>query len=293
MAEGFTGTGVALVTPFHSDKSIDFNSLEKIVHHVIDGGVDYIVALGTTGESVTLSKKEKNEVVKSIQKYNNKVVPVVMGLGGNNTYEVVNTIQSTDFDEIAAILSVVPYYNKPTQKGLYEHFSAIAKACPIPVILYNVPGRTASNLNADTVIRLATDNKNIIAVKEASGDFNQIKQIINESPEHFQVISGDDVATLQMIKEGGSGVISVLANSHPLMFSELVKKALNKDFDGANILHNKLLEYYDVLFEEGNPAGIKSAVEILGLCSRDVRLPLVSASAELVAKMKNTIEQID
>lgn len=293
MTEGFTGTGVALATPFHADKTIDYQTLEQLVNHVIDGGIDFVVAMGTTGESATLSEAEKKEIVSILLKCNKDRVPIVVGIGGNNTMELVNRIHSTDFDGISAILSVAPYYNKPTQQGLYEHFSAISKACPVPVILYNVPGRTASNLNAETTIKLASDHDNIVAIKEASGNFEQIKKIIDGSPSHFQVISGDDAATLQIIQEGGSGVISVLANSHPQLFSKMVNLALNKNYEEAKKIHNQLLDYYDALFEEGNPAGLKSALEQMGLCSREVRLPLVAASDTLASKMKSILSKLN
>lgn len=293
MTDQFIGTGVALVTPFNTDKSIDYRSLEKIVHHVIDGGVDYIVTLGTTGESVTLSKEERKEVVSKVLQYSNHRVPVVVGMGSNNTMQVVKTIRSTEFEGIDAVLSVVPYYNKPTQKGLYEHFTAIAKACPLPVILYNVPGRTGSNINADTVLQLAADHKNIIGVKEASGNLRQIMEIIKNKPDDFRVISGDDAITLSMIQLGGSGVISVIANAHPAYFTEMVKAALSKNHELANTLHYRLLDYFDALFEEGNPAGVKAALEILGLCKRDVRLPLVAASDALLKKLTGILDTLN
>lgn len=292
MADGFTGTGVALVTPFNTDKSIDYQSLERITNHVIDGGIDFIVALGTTGESVTLSKDERMELVQQLLKIVNNRIPLVVGMGGNNTMEVVNSILSANFDGISAILSVAPYYNKPTQQGLYEHFSAIAKVSPVPVILYNVPGRTATNINAETVLKLAKDHNKIIAVKEASGNFEQIKRIIEKCPSGFKVISGDDAATLQMIKEGGSGVISVAGNSHPELFSGMVRMALNGDYKAADSIHNKFLNYFDALFDEGNPTGIKSALENMQLCSKEVRLPLVSASKKLSSKMKGILSKL-
>ncbi|MGD2033498.1 MAG: 4-hydroxy-tetrahydrodipicolinate synthase [Bacteroidales bacterium] len=292
MAERFTGTGVALVTPFHSDKSIDYQSLENIINHVIEGGVNFIVALGTTGESATLSAEEKKQVIEQIVKFTKSRVPVVAGVGGNNTAEVLAGIQSADFNGIDAILSVVPYYNKPTQKGLYEHFSAIAAASPVPVILYNVPGRTSANLDAETTIHLASNHKNIIAIKEASGNFKLIMKLIHEKPANLQVLSGDDAITLSMIQLGGSGVISVLANSHPRHFSDMVKYALDKNYDKATNLHYQLLDYYDALFEEGNPAGVKAAMEIMGLCNRDVRLPLVSASDALSDKIKEILNDL-
>ncbi|MBN2523366.1 MAG: 4-hydroxy-tetrahydrodipicolinate synthase [Bacteroidales bacterium] len=293
MTDHFIGTGVALVTPFNTDKSIDYRSLEKIVHHVIDGGIDYIVTLGTTGESVTLSKEERKKVISKVLQYSNHRVPVVVGMGSNNTMQLVKTIQSTEFEGIDAVLSVVPYYNKPTQKGMYEHFSAIAKACPLPVILYNVPGRTGSNLNADTVLQLAADHKNIIGVKEASGNLRQIMEIIKNKPDDFRVISGDDAITLSMIQLGGSGVISVIANAHPAHFTKMVKAALGRNYELANTLHFRLLDYFDALFEEGNPAGVKAALEILGLCKRDVRLPLVAASNTLLKKLTGILDTLN
>jgi len=293
MTEGFTGTGVALVTPFHSDKSIDFEALERITNHAIDGGVDFLVALGSTGESATLSTEEKNEIVKSIIKVNDNRLPVIVGMGSNNTMDLVKRIESANFDGISAILSVSPYYNRPTQNGIYAHFSAIASVSSVPIILYNVPGRTASNIEATTVIRLASDHKNIIAVKEASGNINQISEIIRNSPKHFHVLSGDDAGTLQIIKEGGVGVISVLANSHPALFSKMVKSALQNHYETSDLIHNQLREYYDALFEEGNPAGLKCAMEIMGLCNKEVRLPLVAASEILESKMKNILLSLE
>jgi 4-hydroxy-tetrahydrodipicolinate synthase len=291
MTEGFTGTGVALVTPFLNDKSIDFDGLEKVVDHVIKGGVEYIVALGTTGEPATLTKEEKKLVVKSIIKSVNKRVPVIIGIGGNNTSEVIETIQDSNLEGISAILSVSPYYNKPTQRGIYEHFSAIAGESPLPLIVYNVPGRTASNISADTILKLAVNHKNIIGVKEASGDLLQIMKIIKSKPSHFNVISGDDALTLPMIYMGATGVISVIANSNPRDFSDMVRAALNNDPKKANALHYKLLDFISALFEEGSPAGVKAALEIFGVCGREVRLPLVSASTELISKMQKMAKE--
>ncbi len=292
MTDPFTGTGVALVTPFRSDRSIDFEALDRMVNHVIDGGIDYIVALGTTGESVTLSKEEKKEVVEHIIRTADKRVPVIMGVSSNDTYHLQETIKQTDFSGIEAILSVAPYYNKPSQKGLYEHFSMVSKVSPVPVILYNVPSRTSSNINAETVIWLASNHKNIIGVKEASGNFGQIMQIIKNKPDHFHVISGDDSLALPMIQMGGSGVISVIANSHPRQFSDMVRAALKHDFKKANELHYSLLDYIVVLFEEGSPTGIKAALEIMGLCEKTVRLPLVPASDNLMSKLRTMIAEI-
>ena len=292
MTDPFTGTGVALVTPFHSDRSVDFEALGGMVNHVIEGGVEYIVALGTTGESVTLSKEEKKKVVEHIIQSTNKRVPVVMGISSNDTYQLLETIKQTDLSGIAAILSVAPYYNKPSQKGLCEHFSAVSQVSPVPVILYNVPGRTSSNINADTAVWLASNHKNIIGIKEASGNLMQIMQIIKNKPDHFHVISGDDSFTLPMVHLGGSGVISVVANSHPRHYSDMVRAALTGDCKKANELHYLLLDYISALFEEGSPAGIKSALEIMGLCEKTVRLPLVSASDSLTEKLRKMIEEI-
>jgi 4-hydroxy-tetrahydrodipicolinate synthase len=292
MTKNFTGTGVALVTPFNTDKSVDYGSLEKVVNHVIAGGVDFLVALGTTGEYVTLTDKEKKQVVGTIIESNKNRVPLVVGMGGNSTAHVIETIENTDFTGIDAILSVAPYYNKPSQKGLYEHFSLIAQKCPVPVILYNVPSRTASNINAETVIHLATDHSNIIAVKEASGDIKQVMHILKNKPEQFVVLSGEDSLTLPMIYLGGSGVISVIANSHPDHFSDMVKAALNKDFSTANSKHYQVLDYIDALFEEGSPAGIKAALEIMGICSGNIRLPLMPASDKLKQKLRSLIDKI-
>jgi 4-hydroxy-tetrahydrodipicolinate synthase len=291
MAEGYTGTGVALVTPFLNDKSIDFKGLEKVVNHVINGGVDYIVALGTTGEPATLSQEEKKLVVINIVKTVNRKVPVVLGIGGNNTAEVIDKIHHTDLEGISAILSVSPYYNKPTQRGIFEHFSAIAKESSLPIIVYNVPGRTASNINADTILKLANNHKNIIGVKEASGDLVQIMKIIKSKPDHFSVISGDDALTLPMIYVGCAGVISVIANSHPRQFSDMVRAALKNETKKANSLHFQVLDFIGALFEEGSPAGVKCALELLNICGKEVRLPLVSASVELVSKIQKMMNE--
>jgi 4-hydroxy-tetrahydrodipicolinate synthase len=287
MNDGFMGTGVALVTPFTSEKKVDFAALERVVNHVIEGQVQYLVVLGTTGETATLKKEEKQAVVAAVLKANRKRLPVVIGMGGNDTDEVVHSIKETDLSDFAAVLSVAPYYNRPTQQGLYEHFAAIAKACPLPVILYNVPSRTASNISSETVLHLANNFKNIIGVKEASGNFAQIMQIIKNKPAHFRVISGDDSLTLPLIYLGASGVISVIANSHPHEFSGMVRAALNHEHDKANELHYKLLDLIHALFEEGSPAGVKAALELQGLCGKEVRLPLVAASDNLVKKLKS------
>lgn len=278
MIDEFKGTGVAVVTPFHDSGNIDFGAFGKIIEHLIAGGINYIVALGTTGESATLSKDEKIAVLEFVIDTVAKRIPVVAGLGGNNTQEVINTIKATSFDGIDAILSVCPYYNKPQQRGLYSHYKAIAGASPVPVILYNVPGRTSSNLTAETTLKLAADFPNIIGIKEASGNLLQCMEIIKDRPQGFLVISGDDALTLPIIALGGDGVISVVANAFPRLFSEMVNLCLKGKFNKARSLHYSLLEFTNSMFMDGNPSGIKASMEMLGLCKSIVRLPLVKVN---------------
>lgn len=285
----FLGTGVALVTPFRSDSSVDVQALSAIVNHVIDGGVEYLVVLGTTAESVTLSNEEKQLVKQTIVGANRGRVPLVLGVGGNNTAEVVHELQNGDLDAFDAILSVSPYYNKPTQEGIYRHFKAIAVASPLPVILYNVPGRTGSNVLPETVIRLANDFENIIGIKEAAGDIVQAMKLIKNKPKEFLIISGDDMLTLPMVLAGGSGVISVIGQGFPKEFSAMVRYGLRGDLDQANHLHFQLMDIIELIFEEGNPAGIKAVFEYLDLCSDVVRLPLVEATANLKQRIGNYI----
>jgi len=290
--QNLTGTGVAVVTPFRNDSSIDFKSLEKIIEHIISGGVDYIVALGTTGEPVTLSKDEKKAVLNFIIDTVDKRVPVVVGIGGNNTQEVLNTISDNDFDNIDAILSVSPYSNKPSQQGIYLHFKAIATASPVPVIIYNVPGRTGSNIAPETAIKLADDLDNIIAIKEASGNLLQIMQIIKNKPEKFKVISGDDALTLPIIAMGGEGVISVVANAFPKQFSNMVRFALKGEYEKARDLHFKLLDIINALFEEGSPSGVKAVLEIMKIAKNNVRLPLAPVSEKLYTKLEQLVKKV-
>ena len=288
----FTGTGVAIITPFRKDRSVDFKSLEKLLEHIINNGIDYIVALGTTSESATLSKDEKNAVISQVIEVVNNRVPVVAGMGGNNTQEIVNSINSNSFANIDAILSVAPYYNKPSQAGLYEHFKAIADASPVPVIIYNVPGRTCSNISAETTVKLARDVKGIIAIKEASGDLCQIMNIVKNKPKNFQVISGDDIMTLPMIAIGGAGVISVAANAYPKEISDMVNCALKNDMVKANELLYKLLDLIGALFEEGNPSGIKAVLEILKICPSNLRLPLLQVSEKHYRKINDLVKKL-
>jgi 4-hydroxy-tetrahydrodipicolinate synthase len=288
----FTGTGVAIITPFRKDRSIDFKSLEKLIEHLIGNGIDYIVALGTTGESVTLSKDEKNAVVSQVIEVIYNRIPLVVGMGSNNTQEIVNSIKSNNFKSIDAILSVAPYYNKPSQAGLYEHFKSIADASPVPVIIYNVPGRTSSNISAETTVKLARDVKGIIAIKEASGNLCQIMNIVKNKPKNFLVISGDDILTLPMIAVGGAGVISVAANAYPREISDMVNYALKNDMVKANEIHYKLLDLIESLFEEGNPSGIKAALDILRICPNNLRLPLLQVSDVHYKKISDIIKKI-
>ncbi len=286
----FKGTGVALVTPFDKNKNVDFDALGKLVEHVIRNGVNYLVVSGTTAETATLSKEEKAEVVEYIKEKNNKRVPFILGMGGNNTYELSKSISTTDFNGIDAILSVSPYYNKPTQKGIFEHYSVIANESPLPVIIYNVPGRTASNISADTTLKLAEKFHNIIGTKEASGDLAQIMKIIKYKPKDFLVLSGDDLLTLPMIACGGDGVISVVANAFPKDFAAMVSCALKADFSKAKELHYKLTDIINYLFVEGNPGGVKAALEILGITPNNLRLPLVSVGEETYNKLSTLIK---
>ena len=281
------GTGVALVTPFNEDKSVDYKGLENLLNHVIDGGIDYLVLMGTTGECVTLSKGEKVAVVDFCKKINNSRVPVVLGIGGNNTMQVVEDIKSANLDGIDAILSVSPAYNKPSQEGIYQHYKMISGNCPLPIIVYNVPGRTASNISAETTVRLANDFENIVAVKEASGDMDQIMKIIKNKPSDFVVLSGDDGLTLPMIHMGAEGVISVIGQSHPKEYSDMVSFGLSGNQEIANQLHNKLYDFYVPLYAEGNPVGIKACLELLGICKSQVRLPLVEASDAIKNELKS------
>ena len=290
----FRGTGVAIVTPFYKDNTIDFKSLGKLIDHVINGGVEYIVALGTTGESVTLTKEEKRTIVAhAIETIDNRV-PLVIGLGGNNTQEILNTLNHpSDFNHISAILSVSPYYNKPNQRGIYQHYKAISETSPVPVILYNVPGRTNSNITAETTLKLAHDFKNIIGIKEASGNLEQCMKIIKNKPKDFLVISGDDMLTLPMIASGAEGVISVTANAFPKDFSEMTRQILAGNVKEAQKLHYKLTDIIEQLFADGNPAGIKAALELLNITPANLRLPLVkvnkatqNALAELIDTYK-------
>lgn len=287
------GTGVALVTPFHKQGNIDFTSLGRLIDHTIEGGVDYLVSLGTTSEYSTLSSQEQLAVVEfTIEKVENRV-PIVLGMGGNDTRSLVDKIRHTDLSSIAAILSVAPYYNKPNQKGLYAHYKAIAEASNTPIILYNVPGRCGVNMTAETTLQLANDFSNIIGIKEASGNMAQCMEILANKPQGFTVVSGEDALVLPMIALGAQGVISVAANAYPNIMSELVTHSLKSNMKKARVVHEKLLPFSNAIFDEGNPTGIKAALEIMGICQNNLRLPLVKSSKQLYSKLQTIINNID
>jgi 4-hydroxy-tetrahydrodipicolinate synthase len=286
-----TGTGVALATPFDRGGEVDFAALERLVQHVAQGGVDYLVALGTTAETPTLSQAEKDEVVACIKHSNTQGLPVVLGIGGNNTSDVIKAIGRTNFDGICALLSVTPYYNKPSQQGLYEHFCALGRVSPVPVILYNVPSRTGANLLPETVLRLAIEPK-IVAIKEAGGSIAQAAAILQSKPDDFVVLSGDDGLAVPFMSLGAKGLISVLANAFPSAVSAMVKAAMNNDYPRAAKVQLTLMPIIDACFTEGNPVGVKAALSALGIADSYVRLPLVAASSALTKKMEEIIRNL-
>ncbi len=285
------GLGVALVTPFLGNGEVDYDSLVRLVEHVSDGGVDYLVVLGTTGETPTLENREKNLIFETVKRANKKQLPIVLGMGGNATDKLVRQIKAADLDGVDAILSVAPYYNRPSQRGLFEHYKAVAEAAPCDVILYNVPGRTGVNLLPETAIELAHKCKNIVAIKEACGKIEQFDELLAQRPEDFMVISGDDSLALDVIKHGGEGLISVAANAFPRQFSEMINRQFNKEYDTTQQLWSHMERVVKLLFAEGNPTGIKAALEIKGVCAGNLRLPLVSASTELYEQIKEAIQR--
>lgn len=290
MNSKFLGTGVALVTPFNNDLTVNHEALTHIVNFNIDNGTEYLVISGTTAESVTITKDEKKAIVETISKANNGRVPLVLGIGGNNTMQVIEEIKATDLSDIDAILSVTPYYSKPTQEGIYQHFKAISEVSPVDIILYNVPGRTSKNMDVNTTLRLANDFKNVIAVKEAGNNVAQYLQLIKNKPEDFLVISGDDDLALSIVLAGGAGVISVIGQAFPKDFSEMIRLGLKGDNKAAYSIHFKLMNVIDYIFEENNPSGIKAVFQALGLCEDYVRLPLVPATDALKQKIKDFVE---
>ncbi|MDD2986754.1 4-hydroxy-tetrahydrodipicolinate synthase [Flavobacterium sp.] len=290
--QSLIGTGVALITPFKTDFSVDTEALARIVDFQIEGGIDYLVVLGTTAESATLSDSEKNLVIETVIKANKNRLPLVLGVGGNNTNQIVEELKTRDLSSFVAILSVSPFYNKPTQEGIYQHFKCIAEASPLPIILYNVPGRTASNMTPATVMRLAHGFKNVVAIKEAAGDIVQAMKLIQHKPKDFLVISGDDMITLPMVLAGGAGVISVIGEGFPKEFSQMVRLGLEKNASEAYVFHYRVADAIDMIFEQGNPAGIKEVFKTLGLCENTVRLPLVTVNEELAKRIQNEVKKI-
>jgi 4-hydroxy-tetrahydrodipicolinate synthase len=288
----FKGTGVAVVTPFKNDLSIDFAAMGRIIEHIIAGGVNYIVLLGTTGESVTISKDEKRALTSFAVEAIGKRVPLVLGIGGNNTSEIVSYIRQSDMNGVDAILSVTPYYSKPCQKGLFQHFRQIALASPVPVILYNVPSRTASTIMPDTCLELARSCENIIGIKESSGNYENIMKIVKDKPDNFLVISGNDMDALTITALGGSGLISVLANAYPAECSEMVQQALKYNFKSAREIQFRLLDITELLFAEGNPGGIKAIMNNMNLCQNNLRLPLVPVSRSLQTRIARVMETL-
>jgi 4-hydroxy-tetrahydrodipicolinate synthase len=292
MINKLKGCGVAIITPFHKHGTVDFTSLGKVVEHIISNGVNYIVALGTTGETATLTEKEKVAVTDFIIETTDNRIPVVLGIGGNNTQKIIEQVKETNFEGISAILSVAPYYNKPQQKGLFYHFKSIEEVSPVPMIIYNVPGRTGVNITAETTLKLAREVEGIIGVKEASGNLMQIMQIIKDKPNDFLVISGDDALTMPAISAGADVVISVVANAFPKEFSDMVKFSLEGNIKKAKEIHYKLFDFSNAIFEDGSPAGIKAALEYLELCQNNLRLPLVKVNKQTITNIHNTIKEI-
>ena len=289
-ATDFRGTGVAIVTPFSQDGSIDFPALGKLVDHLTAGKVEYLVVMGTTGENVTISKKEKQAIFSFVAKHNDGRLPLVAGIGGNNTLEVLEALTETELSGYSAVLSVSPYYNKPNQQGIFEHYKLVGAASPLPVIMYNVPGRTGMNVSAETTLRIAESCPNIIATKEASGNFDQINKIIKYKPAGFEVISGDDGITLPMVALGAIGVISVVANAYPKEFSEMVRLSLANKYEEARKLHYQLTDITLSLFEEGSPSGVKAFLSEMGICGNYFRLPVYKVSDSLLEKIREQMK---
>ncbi|MGB1019180.1 MAG: 4-hydroxy-tetrahydrodipicolinate synthase [Chitinophagales bacterium] len=290
MENKLKGTGIALVTPFLADKTIDFKALERLINHCIDGGVEYLVTLGTTGESVVLNKKEKQEIINFTAKIIAKRVPLLGGFGGNNTVQVIEDISNFDTSKLDGILSASPNYNKPSQEGIYQHYKAIAESTKLAIVLYNVPGRTSKNMEAATTLRLANDFNNIIGIKEASGNLEQCMEIVKHRPKGFLVISGDDNLTLPMMSFGCDGVISVVGQAVPKEFSSMVRASLAGDFDTAKKLHFKCMDLTNMLFEENNPAGIKAALKAINICEENLRLPNVPVNRNLVERITEEMQ---
>lgn len=292
MGHTFKGTGVALITPFLADNSIDFDGLSTLVENQIENGTDYLVVLGTTAETATLSQEEKQAVINAVVATNQGRLPVIVGVGGNNTESVITDLKKLNLHGANAILSVVPYYNKPTQEGIYQHYKAIAENSPVPVMLYNVPSRTGASMTPETTIRLAREIKNLVGIKDASGDLAAVGKILRDRPNGFHVISGDDSLIVPILSLGGDGVISVAANAIPKAISSMTKAALEGNFTQARTLHLKMLNFIEKLFVEGNPGGVKAALFIMGKIRNQLRLPLVPVSDETIEAVRNELEQM-
>lgn len=289
----FRGTGIAIITPFNDDLTVDYNALTNLVNFNIENGIDYIVISGTTGESATITKAEKKQIISSIVEANNNRVPLVLGIGGNNTAEIIHEIENTDLNNIDAILSVSPYYSKPTQEGIYQHFKAISQACPVDIIMYNVPGRTSSNMTPETTLRLAKDFDNIIAVKEAGNNVHQYLKLLRDKPNGFGIISGDDDLVLGVVLAGGAGVISVIGQALPSQFSKMIRLGLQGKAKEAYDIHFRLMDITSLIFSENNPAGIKAVLETLNLAKSNVRLPLVEATNALKKDIKDALQELN
>ncbi|MBV9960731.1 MAG: 4-hydroxy-tetrahydrodipicolinate synthase [Parafilimonas sp.] len=290
LKDALRGTGVAIITPFKKNGDVDYDALHKMIDFVIGGGIEYIVTLGTTGEAPTLSSPEKKDVIKYTCDVVKKRVPVVVGIGGNNTAELIHELETFPLDDAIAVLSTSPYYNKPSQEGLYEHYKALAINSPKPILLYNVPGRTSKNIEADTTIRLANDAENIGGIKEASGDFAQCMKILRDAPKDFLVVSGDDALAMPQIACGMNGVISVAANAYPKEFSDMVRSSLKSDFKKAKSLNDQLVGAYELMFVENNPAGVKAFLSEMGLIKNNLRLPVVPVQKKLQEKIKEFVK---
>ena len=288
----FKGLGIALVTPFKTDGSIDYAALKRLIEYQTDNGADFLCILGTTSESPCLDQEERAEIKRFVVEVNQGRLPVLMGCGGNNTKAVVKELQSFDLRGVDGILSVCPYYNKPSQEGLYRHFKMIADNCPLPVVLYNVPGRTGINLKSETTIRLANDCRNIVAVKEAGGSLEQVDEIIKNKPSHFDVLSGDDALTFPMIASGAAGVISVIGNALPREFSRMIRLEFNGEYEPARKIHHRFTELYSLLFVDGNPAGVKALLHEMGFIENELRLPLVPTRVATVQKMAVILQEM-
>ncbi len=286
------GLGVALVTPFKADESVDYEALNRLVDYLLQNGADYLVVLGTTAETPTLTEEEKRNIIKLVVAKVHRRIPIVLGVGGNCTRNVVQQLKQGDFEGIDAILSVVPYYNKPSQEGIYQHYKAIARATDLPVILYNVPGRTGVNMTAETTLRIAREFHNVIAVKEASGNITQMDDIIKNKPENFNVISGDDGITFPLITLGAIGVISVIGNAFPREFGRMVRLALSGDYASARIIHHRFTELFNLLFVDGNPAGVKSMLSMMGFLENKLRLPLVPTRITTYEKIREVLHAL-